>query len=107
MSIDERVLRRSCLAQGFSKSEDPPSVAEVLSDEKTMISKFYKLKQLLENAMFQWWDIVSLQKYIKVNRAPRGLRITNLCGFLEEDLKDVWLRSSRECSDKVDETEGA
>lgn len=46
------------------------------------------------------WDIVSLHKYLDVKRAPRGLRLTKRCSFLDDDLRDQWYEHCRECSRK-------
>lgn len=39
-----------------------------------------------------------LQKYLEFKRVPRVLRITKLCSFLDDDLKDKWISRLHECN---------
>lgn len=111
ISIEERQLRRPSLAKGFTNSIDsfeqqlvPNSTApsdkdlDVYSGEDEMVSLFYKLKHALEKEMIQWWNILLLQKYLDVHKIPRGLRITKLCNFLEDNLNTEWIDELRKCN---------
>lgn len=102
LSIEERQLRRACLGNGFlntidtyeQQSDGPDTISnnfDASSREDRMVSAFHKLKHLLENEMTQWWDIILLQKYLDVKRIPRGLRITNICNFLDDDPSVEWI----------------
>lgn len=113
-SIEERQLRRSSLAKGFSTSINTFELETTMNEESTeeatgkqtparediMISLFHRLKDLLEREMLQWWDILLLQKYLEFKRIPRGLRITKICTFLDLDLREKWIQSLREYNQK-------
>lgn len=45
-----------------------------------------------------WWDIEFIKKYYDLKITPRGLRATQTCKFLEEDLNLQWLIISTKCT---------
>lgn len=112
ISIEERQLRRSSLAKGFTTSLNIFESETIANEgttttsndkqapdrEDTMVLLLLRLKDLLERKMLQWWDILLLQKYLEFKRIPRGLRITKVCSFLDVDLRENWIKSLHDCN---------
>lgn len=112
LSIEQRELRRTSLARGFSNSIEAHETCHKPTEisttpeitptrEELMIALFSKLRNILQKEMTQWWDILLLENYIKTNRVPRGLRLTKTCIWLDDDLKDAWAIQMRELNKKL------
>lgn len=112
LSIEQRELRRTSLARGFSNSIEAHETCNKPTDtttkpaitpnrEELIIILFSKLSNILQKEMIQWWDILLLENYIKTNRVPRGLRLTKTCTWLDDDLKDAWVIQMRELNKKL------
>ncbi|KAJ1105750.1 hypothetical protein NDU88_003155 [Pleurodeles waltl] len=59
-----------------------------------------KLEKLMRKELSKWWEIESLQQYIEVERAPRGLRIYTIPSYEDPDpeLLEEWAENSKTSS---------
>ncbi|KAJ1101388.1 hypothetical protein NDU88_006456 [Pleurodeles waltl] len=59
-----------------------------------------KMEKLLRKEISKWWEIESLQKYIDVERVPRGLRIYTIPTYEDPDpdMLEEWAKNSKNSS---------
>ncbi|KAM8945703.1 myocardin [Pelodytes ibericus] len=64
---------------------------------------FRDLEKATNKELRLWWDIVTLEKYIEVQRIPRGLRLKKVPFFIKDDekLETDWNSTLTECSMKL------
>ncbi|OCT60421.1 hypothetical protein XELAEV_18046443mg [Xenopus laevis] len=93
----------------FDDVTNPETVEGVSVNEKekqtdtNMQTLFKQLQKVSIKETKLWWEITTLQNYIKVKRVPRGLRIKKFPAFEVQD-KDVmteWYEALTDCSLKL------
>lgn len=62
------------------------------SHTESLKDKFIRLERLKKTENSRWWDSITLQQYLKLNRVPRGLRSQLFPTFedLDDDILSKW-----------------
>ncbi|OCT80132.1 hypothetical protein XELAEV_18026942mg [Xenopus laevis] len=71
------------------------------TDDTTELCK--RLERSMIKEMRLWWDISTLENYLKVGRIPRGLRIRKFPAFsdVSKDFVEAWNNTLSLCSSKL------
>ncbi|XP_041424742.1 uncharacterized protein LOC121395395 [Xenopus laevis] len=80
-----------------------PATAETEQPDTNMHTMLKKFQKLSIKELKLWWEISTLQNYLKVGRVPRGLRIKKFPAFEIQDkgLMDDWYGVLTDCSLKL------
>ncbi|OCT60453.1 hypothetical protein XELAEV_18046478mg [Xenopus laevis] len=73
------------------------------SDSDNAMELCYELERNMVKEMRLWWDISTLQNYLKVGRIPRGLRIKKFPAFsdVSREFVDAWNSTLSTCSNSL------
>ncbi|KAJ1177650.1 hypothetical protein NDU88_002902 [Pleurodeles waltl] len=89
--------------KGAPRMNEGPSTQPSRSNLKVEVklqTLYEKMEKLHRRELSKWWEVESLQRYIEVERVPRGLRIYTVPTYEDPDpeMLEEWAENSKQSS---------